>query len=534
MEQKFVPFDEAVEKLGISSEQLNEMRERGQLRAYRDGSSWKFRGDEIQKMVENGIPEPPPPSDLGLASLDELIEAAPLELDDEDGLELELAEEDESSDLGLVQMTEEEADTDTLSSGSELELAELDDTVTADKSDVALDRIDEPSDPSDSILLSDEELGESAVSSPSTIIGKDKLSSKDADLELVSDEDASAQSDISLDPGASDVLSSKISGSGVLDDGSDNLGNPAAFEDIEELELDLAAESSRILSPEDLPTMEKASKQIDAKQGDSDLRLEDELGLSKEDAGAGSTDVPAVELESDIASKGDSESALELVDEDDLVLGDVGDSDITLDSGDSGINLAPSDSGLALDDISLDLGGSAILSSLSLSSEGSDPELSLVASQPDAPEESLEELEAEEDFKLTPIGEGEEADSGDSSSQVIALDSEIGGLGSEVGDLLESGFAEESSEAVVLTEDFGQESVETLGAADFSAPTAVATGGEPTYTVGNILLLGASSLMLMLGFVMMTGLMWNIWSWDEPYALNSWMLDSLMDLFKLG
>jgi len=542
MEQKFVPFDEVVEKLGISAERLNEMREQGQLRAYRDGPSWKFRGDEIQKMVEGGIPEPPPPSDLGLASLDELIEAGPLDLDLDDGddLELELAEEDEisapdDSDPAIAPIDVGEADTDTLSSGSELEFADLEDTVTAgEKSDIALDRVDEPSDPSDSILLSDEALGESSVSSPSTIIGKSELESQDADLELVSEDDASAQSDVRLDPGASDVLSSKIAGSGVLDDASSASVNPAAFEDIEELELDLAAESSRILSPEDLPNVEKAGKQLEAKQGDSDLTLGDELELAEDDAEMGSTDAPAPEVESTIASKGESESALELVDDDDLVLGGSEDSDITLDSGDSGINLAPSDSGLALDDISLDLGGSAILSSLSLSGEGSDPEISLIASDPGSPAESLEELDAEEDFKLTPIGEGEDVDNGDSSSQVIALDSELGGLGDEVGDLLESGFAEEAGEPMVLSEDFGQEGGEALGTADFSAPVAASAGSETPYTVGNLILLGSCSVMLFCGFMLMSGMMWNIWSWNEPHALNSWMLDSLVDLFKLG
>src|SRR5687768_5878409 len=142
MEQRFVKFEEALEKLGISPERLNQLREDGELRAYRDGASWKFRGDEIDRMATEGLPEPAPPSDIGLVSHDELVDASPLAgLDDLD--DLKLADDD---DLTL--------------GGSELELsADQEDTVTAGASDPALDiheDMQEGSDPSDSILLSEE------------------------------------------------------------------------------------------------------------------------------------------------------------------------------------------------------------------------------------------------------------------------------------------------------------------------------------------------------------------------------------------
>ena len=127
MEQKFVSFEEAIERLGVSADRLNEMRESGQLRAYRDGASWKFRRDEIDKYATEGLPEPPPPSDIGLAKRDELVDSEPitppgaedelqlgdLELDDD------LQLDDESSlDLGGPEMV----DTDPVSPGTELEL----------------------------------------------------------------------------------------------------------------------------------------------------------------------------------------------------------------------------------------------------------------------------------------------------------------------------------------------------------------------------------------------------------------------------
>ena len=97
MDQRFLKFEEALEKLGISADRLNQLRETGELRAYRDGASWKFRGEEIEKMATDGIPEPSPPSDIGLVSDDDLVKAEPLASDLDLDDELQLADEDDIS-----------------------------------------------------------------------------------------------------------------------------------------------------------------------------------------------------------------------------------------------------------------------------------------------------------------------------------------------------------------------------------------------------------------------------------------------------
>ncbi|HYO26162.1 MAG TPA: helix-turn-helix domain-containing protein, partial [Lacipirellulaceae bacterium] len=79
MDQKFVKFEEALEMLGISAERLNQLREDNELRAYRDGASWKFRADEIDRLVTDGVPDPPPPSDISLIDRDEMVDSSPLE-----------------------------------------------------------------------------------------------------------------------------------------------------------------------------------------------------------------------------------------------------------------------------------------------------------------------------------------------------------------------------------------------------------------------------------------------------------------------
>ncbi len=542
MEQKFVEFEEAIKKLGISAERLNGLREAGQLRAYRDGSSWKFRTDEIEAMVTDGVPDVPPPSDIGLSDISlvdpsDLVDAGPLEVSDDSELEdSELELELAGPEIDDPEINDPEID------GSEIELAELDDTVTAGTSDVVLDSSLDPPGPADSILLSEEELGDSQRPQGSTIIGKSELESGDADLELVGDDDPDGDdADVTgadvIGPssaGASDVLSSGVAGSGVLDELKESSGGLSAFEDLEELEIDLAAESSRILSPEDIEKVKEGALQEKASASDTDLRLDDdaaylvaedvagEANSNGSDADIGSTDVPLGELES---SEEGSGSEIELAGDDDILLADAGGSDITLDTGDSGINLLPSDSGLALDDISLEAGGSAILSSLSL--EGSDPEISLLGGDssdlaaPDA------EIQTDDDFQLTPMSEGVPEADGDSSSQVIALDSGLDDLmGEEGGVLDDDAFAEDAGDGVVLADDFAEQPADGLGVG--YAPTTAPAGTESRYTWGNNALLGSCALLLMFSGVMMVDMVRNIWSWNEPYSLNSSLMDAIL------
>ena len=44
---KFLQLAEAATQLGISEEELNDLREKQEIRAFRDGSGWKFREEDI-------------------------------------------------------------------------------------------------------------------------------------------------------------------------------------------------------------------------------------------------------------------------------------------------------------------------------------------------------------------------------------------------------------------------------------------------------------------------------------------------------
>ena len=47
MAQRFLSLDEAADQLGIAKERLLALRERNKVTGYKDGTSWKFRSEEI-------------------------------------------------------------------------------------------------------------------------------------------------------------------------------------------------------------------------------------------------------------------------------------------------------------------------------------------------------------------------------------------------------------------------------------------------------------------------------------------------------
>jgi len=494
MAQKFTSLDDAAEQLGISKDHLNQLREAGKVRAYRDGASWKFRSEDIDKLVADGVPELDPGlSDIGL-DLDTGSSAGTPAPAAEAGSDLALAG---GSDLAL------ESDAASSDPASDLSLDDVDEPTVAglddDGSDNALSLDDDEIDLSkDSILMSENELGAMGGRPPSTIIGKAELD-LDADLDLSPlDKGAAAVSDVKLADDDDELALDLPSPSGD-------------FEGLEELEVDLEAESSRILSPEDVAKAQAAAKSsAKGKGGLSDLGLAPASDLQ--------LDASDVNLGGESAGSGaglTGLSALELDDEDDQVLGDAG-SDVTLSGQSSGINIiSPSDSGLALDEVPLDLSGSApIGSSLDLGSISSDD----VTMEPLSLGSGASGISGigsgvGGDFQLTPLGE-EDADEEKDSSQVIALDElseETGGTPISTG----------LEDAGMLGEDFGG------GLAVGAVPVGTVAAQELPFSVWNVLGLAGCMLFLLLCGAMTFDLLRNMWSWGGVTSINSSLLEVL-------
>src|SRR3954451_1768067 len=153
MAQKFTSLDEAANQLGVSKDRLTQLREVGKVRAYKDGASWKFRSEDIEKLAVEGIPEiEPSPSDLALNLDDDFDFSEPFPSEPpapaphaqapapsapaggESDLELSLDDEhDEISEAAPAPQT----------AGSDLSLDD-EAMVPGPASDISLDDVDEP------------------------------------------------------------------------------------------------------------------------------------------------------------------------------------------------------------------------------------------------------------------------------------------------------------------------------------------------------------------------------------------------------
>lgn len=502
MARKFIDLDEAAKMVGVTPDALNELRERREIYGYRDGGNWKFKQEDIDKLIANR------------ATADEEGDFAEMDEDPDSILlsEVELGQSGESTSSTIIggRASKDAADSD-------IQLAK---PAEPSKPKTPAPKAKPPA-PADSGL---------GLAPESDILGGDddfqlKQPSHDSDLQL----DSALSSDIQ---GGSDVLSA---GSGVS----------PMFDDLDALDLDMdsAADSgihSAVAPGDDALELPKEAGS-DITLGSDALSLEEGSGLA-----LGGEDELALGEASglELTSSGDAGSAIDLGgdEDDDLVLGGSSHGDLSR-SGDSGISLLdPADSGLSLESPPLQLGGSKV-ESLELGEDD------MLLEQPAAAKSGIGGLsdiggeeQSDDDFLLTPLEEAgvEESDSG---SQVIALDSEVefdeagAGVASLEGD--EGGLG-----GGMLEEDLGEGlgSAAALGdaalapAAGRAAATAGAAGAfaapEPAYSGWNVVSLIFCALLLMLSGMLMYDLMRNMWSWSGPYSVNSSMMDMVLSWFE--
>jgi excisionase family DNA binding protein len=502
MPQKFISLADAAQQLGISRDHLNQLREKGKLRAYRDGASWKFRAEDVARLAAEGVPPPSSPSSvLNLGAESKVSAEGPVS---SSGMDLDRAEE-ESAVAATSDIDLEEIDEPTVPAG----------VSGANLSDEAVLESDDENALSDSILLSEAELGGGGDRPPSTIIGKAEL---DAEADLITTEGSQAgpESDVRLASPASDVLASGTS----EDVFGTNLPSPSgSFDQVEELEVDLEAESSRVLGPDVASKAKAAAKVARAAADTGDLELApgssvtsvgSGVGLGGEGGETGLTGLSSLELE----SPGD---------EDEQVLGEASSSDITLSGESSGINIiSPSDSGLALDEVPLDLSGGAMGSSLDLGDISAEEEEDVELEPLDIGEAKAPQGSGVEAFQLTPLGEEAEEEEKD-SSQIIALE--------EISEEDSAAASAESAAvgAEMLTDEFGVVGLATGGG---GAAAVVEPVVETPFSTPVIVFLGLCILLLAVCGMMVFDLIRNMWSWDQIYSVNSSLLDALYPLIN--
>ncbi|MCA9265673.1 MAG: helix-turn-helix domain-containing protein [Planctomycetales bacterium] len=475
---KLIQLAEAAELLGVSPEKLTELRSQNKIFGYRDGSTWKFKESELERYAaQEGI----------------VLGAGPAPADDD-----------------VMSLT---LDADGSASSPAVD-AELDEMIDVED---------------ESVLVSEEELGASDPGASSTIIGKDELSDE-SDLKL-----AVSDSEIRLDaPGDSELDLGSLSGGSELqlaadsavpltEKSEDDAGSSLQLEG-SSFEFDFEASGSDLLSA-DTGKSDSPSDTGDLPGGDGHDLILDGDSLGMDDALELGDD--ELLLESDSVSNislDDSEIDLDLASgTDDSLLSDGSGSDVTLNASDSGINLAkPSESGISLETIPSELGGSD-MEALELG-EAEIIDLDDVEVDLDA----ATQLKADDDFLLSPVegALGEEADSG---SQVIALDAEEFDEGADtiLGDPLGA--------PVVVDEEFG--SLPESRAPAMVAPAGAGAGMvageavEAPYSLWNVVGLALCVLLMAMVGIMCVDLLRNMWSWEQPYTLNSWLMDTILSAF---
>jgi hypothetical protein len=318
-------------------------------------------------------------------------------------------------------------------------------------------------------------------------------------------------SEVSLgqsDPGLSGtVIGLNVGGRLAVDSGI-NLG-----------ESDLAMSA---LNEESTATIAKKQQSVKAaKPQDSELNLADDLTLAGSSVVMGSK--PGVSGSS-VIDLGASNVSM---DDDDLVLGGSGTgSDVTL-GGDSGISLIdPSDSGFSLEtpvslgpvpEESLELGDDDILVG-------------------DSSVQSMPELKTDDEFLLTPLEESIDLDGSESGSQVIALDDSAVMENSGVGVSMAAMLDEDVSAHQSL--DMGGMAAPLVNTSILAAqPTSLAEGAtlvspaaslDQPYTGLQIAGLAICTVLMLFCGMLMVDLLRSMWSFEQPQALSSQMMNMIL------
>lgn len=554
----YLSLDEAAAKLGVAPDRLVELRSQGQIRGFRDGSSWKFPESEIERLAEDLA------ADDGFGSgilVDESGTGAGSIIGGEGG------DEGQGSDLNIGGEATSEGGSDVnlvtepSGTGSDVALVASDSGIDSDEDSVfdtdegdlmeidsAELKLDEPAmlrDSNDSIdiAIDPKEGSTGPVAKADIKEAADKLSISDVDIS-----DEASEDDFALEGNAS--LGDEDSDELMLGEESDSL-------DIDAINEDLKSKAASQSSLELMSGLEDGSTDRPMKKSSAGDVLS-ELDLIGAEQSGGGSDLITGDSENLLTSSGlgsglGSSVVKELDDaldeDDDLVIAD-DDDELMLDSvsdisvaGDSGINLmSPSDSGLSLESEPLDLAGSS-LSALDLGAELTD------GSGIGSGKGSGSGGGGDEEFQLSPSGVGLDGDM-DSSSQVIEVeDSEIVAdavdLQDEFADdagFADAGFAaepmgagafEEAPADAVVADPMADGGLEMDEVQESPVAAAGAVGYEVPFSLLQCLSLLFIVLTLSLVGMLMTDLVRNMWAYSETAAPVSSLTDSLISLMGL-
>ncbi|WP_417386342.1 hypothetical protein [Gimesia sp.] len=511
MAKKYLNLEEAAAELGMEKEELNRLREAGDIRGFADRGAWKFRMEDVEELGRTRQADSDP--------------AIPL-FNNED-----------------------------------LEDDDLFDSAILDDDDMTLE--------SDSVIDEDE-VGEQATVIRGSVHDDDdepvELSSSDSDVRLVIDDG----DDLQLDSEPELVAVGEDSDSDVrlTDDSSIDLGSDSDVKlvegdsepDFEILDLDAGSDSDVKLVADDSSPMGSESDVAligeDFDLGsDSDVALvsddNDESSILAEDSGLSLAEDSGISLASDsgisLAGPLDSGISLESADESGISL--VGDdaSGLSLQD-DTGSDISiTADSGISLEPF--DVEDDEQTSPMMATGGGKDAtmEIPALGDDDDFADSSFDLEDSNSDTSVLMLNE--DGDAGGSSGSVILDSDEDEGESAIFDD--DDDFASDDGISDVFDDeddfddiydadddDFDDSFQSGESHAEFVAPASFGGGRgaamaapEAEWGVGTFVALGISTLLMSVCGLMMYDLIRTMWHYDDPSAVSSSILDMVRGLF---
>ncbi|QDU95854.1 excisionase family DNA-binding protein [Lignipirellula cremea] len=478
-----IDIQAAADKLGLTTDQVNELVSEGSLRGFRDGSQMRFKLEDVEKYAASVQP-PQDDSELTLS---------------DDSLSLS----DDSLSL-------------------------------SDDAPGLADEFSFDDDDDDSILVSEESLGHSGESTSSTIIGRKDRPTGDSDIQLgdEADSDIGLGSDVELVP---DVL-----GSGVnLVAGESTISNKekGLNTDASDLALGgsgmLGGDSDLVLGDSAIGSSIGGGSSNPSRGSSSNIDDDEELVLGS-GFGADSELDLSVDDDDDLVLGGSGIGS-------DLALG-AGDSGINLNPTDSGLSLEEEPlelGGSAIDMLELPEDDDMI----TLDGSSSDPD---AATQLKADEEFLltpvnDEFEDEESGSQVIALEDSVGYADENAATMLGGDALDGldGYDAGGGDYMNSGAGDQlvAEEPDMFGDAYGGMSMGGAGAAQMAPMPNQAmapVSNERPYSIFNVLSLMCVCMLLCFTGMLMIDLVRNIWVFDGTQDVTTSIMDSVIAAFQMG
>lgn len=487
MSKKYLSLEEAAAQLGVGTEELNRLRDRGELRGFADRGTWKFKSEDVEELLRSRQADSNPD--------------VPLMMDEDEPSDADLSEQPT-----IIRKKDKASDSD-------VRLV-LDQDLHELSGELPVAAADSDSD-SDVRLVTDQPAAQGAVS--------------DSDVKLV---DHDSDSDVRLAPAPGSDSDVKLIGPALTEEGSDSDVTLVAASD--SITLGLGEEEKS----DDSVLWDDSSVLL---PGDSGIALAGDSGIALETPADSGISLEGHDSSLTLAT---GDSGLSLVSDSSVKLSP-SDSGLSL-AGDSGIQLKTGDSstkkkGRKKDEMAVtspmlevpfkdDLAKTDVEVPL-LADDQSDYDLG----GEDQDTTSVIMLEDEDDLEQTAATVVRKGRQPESSEEVVlgesAFDLETGEDELELGEDLEAG--EELDVFDAEDADFEESFEEGESRTDFGAPVGARMVApiEAEWSAGTFAGVAVSTVFMALCALLMFDMVRGMWYWNETAGFNSALINMVSGLF---